>query len=115
MNIEEAAVNGELLGEIVKDGFMEINGTEYKYTKFTHKDRLQVLAYSQRLKDKTSNVGDSAWQNFEELVNRKITVDDSLISKLPDYWEDHAEDYLTVMMYSLNVVIYPFVRGKTTS
>jgi len=115
MNSEQVEANRAKVKEIFEDGFMEINGTEYKFTKFTHKNRLQVLAYSERLSARTTVIGDSAWQNIEELINKKLTVNDVLLSKIPDYWEDHPQDYITAITYAIGVIIYPFQQGRATS
>lgn len=106
---------------VYDDGVAEINGTAYTYSKFTHQDRLKVFAfYTSLIKDhKTGDVRMDFWDEpkfheVQRLIDSKVLVDGMQISKIKDFWEqeENMDDYMPLMMTSLQVICYPFLRGR---
>jgi hypothetical protein len=106
---------------VYDDGVAEINGTSYTFTKFTHAERLKVFAfYSSLIKDqRTGDVRMDFWDEpkfheVQKLLDSKITVDGMQVSKIADYWsqEENMDDFIPLMMTALQVVCYPFLRGR---
>jgi predicted transcriptional regulator len=105
------------LEEWVNNSAFEVNGREYKISKLSHQFRLEVLAiYSQIEANLTmGNYGFLMNKDFKDLmkkVDSKILFEDSQISKLPNHFEDYAEDYLDYVSLSLKVISYPFYKTK---
>ena len=119
--MDDAQKSLEQVKAVYTEGVAEINGTSYTYSKFTHEERLGVFAfYTSLIKNQaTGEVRMDFWDEprfraVEKLVNQKVLVDGVQISKIPGYWEqeENMDDYLPLMMLSLQVITYPFLRGR---
>ena len=118
MTQEEQARN--MIRAIYEDGEAEINGRVYRFTKMTHKQRRKVFAFY------TSVSGDVARNDFsfldsdrfgavEDVINKSVTYNDSLLSVLGDaHWEKYPDDYLQFIPTALGVISYPFLAGADT-
>lgn len=105
------------LDEWNEKGSFEVNGRVYKISKLSHQFRLEVLAlYSQIEANITmGNYGFVTEPRFKELMKKvddKILFENSQVSKLPDHFEKHAEDYMDYIAIGLKVICYPFYRTK---
>lgn len=105
----------ELVKKIHEDKEMVINERVYAMLKFDHKTRLEIMGMVQEMESGKSTIGSKDWQYAERLLCERFTYKNSSIAKIKDHWEDFPEDYLTFMMYALQVVIYPFLKEKLTS
>jgi hypothetical protein len=92
------------------------SGKTYVITKMTHISRRTVFAFFTHIQDDLRR-GDlwfltsPEWEKVEAILFNAITVDDSLISKKPDHWEEYPEDYILFIQTMLPAVSYPFMRG----
>lgn len=111
----------EQIKAVYADNEAEINGTVYSYAKFTHPERLKVFAfYTSLVKDhKIGDVRMDFWDDpqyhkIQQLIESKVLVDGMQISKIKDFWEqeENMDDYIPLMMTSLQVICYPFLRGR---
>ena len=48
---------------------------------------------------------------FKEIEN-KVLFEDMLISKIPNFWDENEEIYLSFIQTSLKLICYPFFRLK---
>ena len=95
----------------------DVNGREYKISKLSHQFRLEVVAiYSQIESNLTmGNYGFLINKEFKDIMKKvddKVLFENSQISKLPNHFEDYAEDYLDYVAISLKVISYPFYKRK---
>lgn len=107
----------EMVKAVHDDGIATINGTDYKLTKLNHKIRRKIWAFysSHAPTIQAGNFGfmdSSEWDSIETLLN-DITLDGEgmQLSKIANYWDDHAEDYLQFVATMLPVICYPFLKG----
>lgn len=114
---EQREVILKQLDEWNEKGLFEVNGNEYKLSKLSHQFRLEVLSlYSQIEANITmGNYGFITDQKFKDLMKKvddRILFDGSQISKIPNHFETHAEDYLDYVALSLKLISYPFYKSK---
>ena len=105
------------LDEWTNNSAFKVNDNEYKNSKLSHQFRLEVVAiYSQIEANLTmGNYGFLMNKEFKEVMKKvddKILFENSQISKLPNHFEEHAEDYLDYVAISLKVISYPFYKRK---
>lgn len=105
------------LDEWTNNSAFKVNDNEYKISKLSHQFRLEVVAiYSQIEANLTmGNYGFLMNKEFKEVMKKvddKILFENSQISKLPNHFEEHAEDYLDYVAISLKVISYPFYKRK---
>jgi len=97
-------------------GEAEINGRKYKFHKMQHVERRKVFAYQSSVQRQMSEGNFSfldtpAYASVEELMWKNISIDGSLIGKLPDHWEEFPEDYMMLVSTAMGVMSYPFMRA----
>jgi predicted SnoaL-like aldol condensation-catalyzing enzyme len=114
--VEEAQ---EQVQQVYKDKEATLpSGKTYVLTKMTHINRRTVFAFFTHIQDDLRR-GDlwfltsPEWAKVEAILFNVITVDDSLLSKKPDHWDEYPEDYILFIQTMLPVVSYPFMRGVT--
>lgn len=105
------------LDEWTKNSAFTVNDNEYKISKLSHQFRLEVVAiYSQIEANITmGNYGFLMNKDFKDVMKKvddKILFENSQVSKLPNHFEEHAEDYLDYVAISLKVISYPFYKRK---
>lgn len=110
----------EMVKAVVDDGIATINGTDYEFTKTTHKKRRKVFAFftkvaAQLQAGNYSFLDSDEWDAVEALLCEIVTVEGVQLSKRADYWENHESDYLPFVTTALPVVCYPFLKGSATS
>lgn len=108
------------LDECVKNSAFTVNGRDYKLTKLSHQFRLEVVAiYSQIESNLTmGNYGFLMNKEFKDVMKKvddRVLFDSSTISKLPNHFEEFAEDYLDYVALSLKVISYPFYKRKLST
>jgi len=97
-----------------------INGHAYKITKTTHKQRLKVFSYLTKVKEFIS-AGDFSFLDTDEfekvrsVIESVVTFEGSSLSKLPNHWEEHEEDFLMFTISMMGALSYPFMKGVVTS
>lgn len=115
-NKEQVAAAKEQVEGVFKDGFMEINGRKYVFTKTNHKKRLRVFGFATRHpKNLLEPIGTQEWDDLEALICSLVTFEDSTISKLPNHWDEHPEDYTKFMATAVAVICYPLQHGNATN
>ncbi|WP_373073901.1 hypothetical protein [Sulfurimonas sp.] len=99
------------------NGSFEVNGRTYKLSKLSHQFRLEVLALYSQIEGSITmgNYGfitDDKFKTLMKKVDDRILFDNSQISKLPNHFEDYAEDYIDYVALGLKVICYPFYKTK---
>jgi len=104
------------------DGWAEnkcfsVNGREYRLANLSHQFRLEVVAiYSQIEASLTmGNYGFLMNEDFKKVMKKiddRVLFENSQISKLPNHFEEYAEDYLDYVALSMKVISYPFYKKK---
>jgi hypothetical protein len=94
-----------------------VGENEYKISKLSHQFRLEVVAIYSQIESNimTGNYGFLMNKEFKDVmkkVDEKILFENSQISKLPNHFEEHAEDYLDYVAISMKVISYPFYKRK---
>lgn len=110
----------EQVRQVFEDGVATINGRDYCFLKMRHEQRIKVFAFyssiSSSLQEGSFEFLDSEkFREVSKVIFNSITYNGSLISKLPDHWEEFGEDYVTLVATALGVISYPFFRGQITS
>ena len=109
-----------MIRAIYEDGEAEINGRVYRFTKMTHKQRRKVFAfYTSVARDVERNdfsfLDSDRFAAVEDVINKSVTYNDSLLSVLGDtHWEKYPDDYLQFIPTALGVISYPFLAGADT-
>lgn len=105
------------------DGYADINGRRYEFAKMRHGNRTSVFAYY------TSIQGHMNARNFSfldtpdfkrvfKIICEHVTFDGSVLSKLPDHWDDYPQDFVMFAASAMGVISYPFLpesRGDSVS
>ena len=107
----------DMIRAVYEEGVAEINGREYHITKLTHKKRRKVFAFFTHVqadlqKQDFSFLDTDRWAEVESVIENVVTFNGSLLSKLPDHWEQYPEDYLIFVSTMLGVISYPFLSGS---
>lgn len=100
---------------VYEDGEAEINGNTYKFGTFIHAERRKVLSVAPTKEGDISFLGSTAFDEVEQLIMRKITLDGVQLSKMGGWQETHAADYMPLIMTAMGVITYPFMAGAHTS
>jgi hypothetical protein len=109
----------EQIKAVYDDGLAEINEREYHFLKMRHEQRRKVFAFYTAVAHEVQN-GSFAFMDtpkfaeIEKVMFNSITFDGSLLTKLPEHWEEYSEDYVTLVATALGVISYPFLRGRLT-
>lgn len=109
----------EMVKAVYDDGIAEINGRGYEFTKMRHNKRRSVFAFYSSMAEQLQS-GNFAFLDYpaftpiEKIINDSVMFDGSLLSKLPEHWDEYPEDYVTFIATALGVISYPFLRGSNT-
>ena len=122
MNDQNLEVDGslEMFRAVYDDRQAEINGRIYELTRTTHKKRRKIFAFFTKHINQI-NANDYSFMDslefdaVEKLINDVVVFEGSLISRLPDHWEKHPEDYVIFIMSMLGAMSYPFLKGVAGS
>lgn len=106
----------DMLKAVNDDGEAEINGRSYVLTKTVHKKRRKIFGFytkhqKQIVASDYSFLDTPEFEVVEEIINNMVTFNGSLISRLPNHWEDYPEDYVWFVVTMLGSISYPFLRG----
>jgi hypothetical protein len=117
---EEQGEQLNLIKQVFDDKKATINGRDYEFKKMTHSERLVVFAYTTEVQFLMGggNFGFLASDDFKRImsiIESHVTVNRSLLSKSPDHWDEHPEDYMMFVPMALAVIGYPFGAGNATS
>lgn len=110
----------EQIKAVHEDGCATINGRDYRITNVNHKKRRKVFSYFTHVQHDLNNrdfwfLESPEWASIEEVISNIVTFDGQLLSKLPDHWEKHPEDYLLFIQTMLGAISYPFLAGVSGS
>ena len=95
----------------------EIEDKRFTVTNMNHEFRVRVYALYSQIETPMviGNYGfleDPKFKAIFKEVQDKVLSDDMQISKIPNFWEDNAEIYLSFIQISLKLICYPFFRLK---
>lgn len=95
----------------------DIEGKEFKLSQMNHEFRVKVYATYSQIETNMilGNYGfleDAKFKALFEEVENKVLFDDMLISKIPNFWEENEDIYLSFIQTSLRLICYPFFRLK---
>lgn len=103
-----------MIQAVYDDGFAEINGREYTFTKTVHKKRRKVFAFYTSIQSQLQNQDFSfldldKWAEIETLLGDIILFDGVQINKRPNHWEEFPQDFIGYVGTALPVICYPFL------
>jgi hypothetical protein len=110
-----------LIKECHDDGKITVNNNDYILSKsINHLKRLKVFGYLSKVQNNLSTgdmsfLGTKEHQEIEKLINSIVMFNDMTIDKLPQHWDENAEDYILFITTALMVISYPFLKGLATS
>lgn len=105
---------------VYEDGAAEINGREYKFHVTTHITRRKIFAFFTSIQNgiAASDFSFLASPKFAEVekdINKMVTFDGNLLSKLDNHWDEYPEDYINFITCAMGVISYPFLKGSLTA
>lgn len=106
---------------VYEDGEMTLpSGNTYKFTKTKHKHRLKVFSYLTSIQNQMASgnmafLDSKEFDNVYDVISNLVTFNDSLLSKLPEHWEEYPEDYILFITTAMSAISYPFLKGSLTS
>lgn len=95
----------------------QVEDKEFKLSQMNHEFRIKTYALYSQIETNMilGNYGfleDAKFKALFKEVENKILFDDMLISKIPNFWEDNEDIYLSFIQTSLKLICYPFFRLK---
>ena len=95
----------------------QVEDKEFKRSQMNHEGRLKTYALYSQIETNMilSNYGfleDAKFKALFKEVENKVLFDDMLISKIPNFWEDNEDIYLSFIQTSLKLICYPLKRQK---
>lgn len=95
----------------------QIEDKEFKMSQMNHEFRVKVYATYSQIETNMilGNYGfleDAKFKALFKEVENKVLFEDMLISKIPNFWEDKEDIYLSFIQTSLKLICYPFFRLK---
>lgn len=110
----------EMIKAVYDDGCAEINGREYKFLGTTHIKRRRVFAFFSSIQNSITS-GDlrfldtAEFTPVEKVISEMVTVNDTILAKSVNHWEEYPEDYIQFISVAMGVISYPFLRGSLTA
>lgn len=108
--------------QAVDTGIAPIGESEYHFGTFTHKERRKVFAFFSRSDvQKAVSVKDFSFLEYPEfdaietLILDKTLLNGSQLSKMPNWLDDYASDYLVLIPTAMAVISAPFMQGNRTA
>lgn len=95
----------------------QVEDKEFKLSQMNHEFRVKVYALYSQIETNMilGNYGfleDAKFKALFKEVENKVLFDDMLISKIPNFWEENEDIYLSFVQTSLKLICYPFFRLK---
>lgn len=110
----------DMIKAVYEDKVATINGRDYGFTPFTHKERKRVFAFyslvaKELQKENFSFMDTPKMEEIEKILMDRITYEGVQLSKFEKHFEKYPEDYVQFIVTALPVVSYPFLRGNGIS
>lgn len=95
----------------------QVEDKEFKLSQMNHEFRVKTYALYSQIETNMilGNFGfleDAKFKALFKEVENKVLFDDMLISKIPNFWDENEEIYLSFIQTSLKLICYPFFRLK---
>lgn len=95
----------------------QVEDKAFKLSQMNHEFRVKTYALYSQIETNMilGNYGFLEDPKFKALfkeVENKVLFDDMLISKIPNFWEENGDIYLSFIQTSLKLICYPFFRLK---
>lgn len=95
----------------------QIEDKEFKLSQMNHEFRVKTYALYSQIETNMilGNYGfleDAKFKALFKEVENKVLFEDMLISKIPNFWEENEDIYLSFIQTSLKLICYPFFRLK---
>ena len=89
----------------------------FKLSQMNHEFRVKTYALYSQIETNMilGNYGfleDTKFKALFKEVENKVLFEDMLISKIPNFWEENEDIYLSFIQTSLKLICYPFFRLK---
>lgn len=116
--LEEERIKAlEQFEEWHKDKAFQVEDKEFKMPQINHEFRVKTYALYSQIETNMilGNYGfleDAKFKALFKEVENKVLFDDMLISKIPNFWEENEDIYLSFIQTSLKLICYPFFRIK---
>lgn len=109
---DQAAALAMIKG-VVDDGYAEINGRQYDFTKMVHKERRKVFAFYTKIQSEIENgsfwfLESPEFAEVETIIESRIQFGGQSLSKLGNHWNLYPDDYVLLIQTALGVISYPF-------
>ncbi len=100
--------------EFYDQGYMVINGNEYKAGTATFEERITVLCELMDVQNMLavknfSFVESDSFSEVQQIMEEHFLFDGMMISKIKDHWEKHTDDYLEFVCMGMAVMSQPFM------
>jgi len=114
---EQQAVRQQAMNQlkaVYEDGYAEINGRRYEFAKMRHEKRKAVFAYftsiqSQMQVNNFAFMDTPQFNHVFKIISEHVTFEGSVLTKLPDHWDDYPQDFMLFATSSMGVISYPFL------
>ena len=95
----------------------QVEDKEFKMSQMNHEFRVKTYALYSQIETNMilGNYGfleDAKFKALFKEVENKVLFEDMLISKIPNFWEENEDIYLSFIQTSLKLICYPFFRIK---
>ncbi len=95
----------------------QVEDKEFKLSQMNHEFRVKTYALYSQIETNMilGNYGfleDTKFKALFKEVENKVLFEDMLISKIPNFWEENEDIYLSFIQTSLKLICYPFFRLK---
>lgn len=115
--LQQAQAARDLIKSIYDDGVATINGRDYEFLKMRHQKRVSVFAFftsiqSQLQQSNLSFLDTPQFKHVFGIICDHVTFDGSLISKLPEHFDNYPSDFVIFVQTALGVMSHPFLPEK---
>lgn len=109
-----------MLKAAADDGYAEINGRRYDFSKVPFKEARKVFAFYTSIQSQLAN--ENLWflespefEAVEKIIESRVLYNGSSLNKIGSHWDKYPEDYAIFIATAMGVISYPFLPASDTS
>lgn len=110
INVDETKIK-----EFYENRECVINDRSYRMHDVSNKKALKIIGLSQQIGEGKAEIGSDIWNDLEEKITTCFSFEQQILSKIPDHFENHKQDYFMFMGYAMAMIAYPFTPGSPTA